>query len=228
MPFAAFHKILIGSRMIFEFMSKLRDWHASWKTELWKHKYLIIVSLFIFWLAIRVNLLASNYVDRIPVNSVSDVILDHIPSLDLDLVFGYGLILVVIAIIVYLLAYRIQDFHKVTLQFSLLIFARSCFITLTHLGQPAAARIVTDLPAAYQLLNYHNDLFFSGHTAIPFMAYLLFKEDKISAFFLVMTVVLSATVLLMHVHYSIDVFSAFFITYGVYVFGEWFCREVYH
>jgi len=32
--------------------------------------------------------------------------------------------------------------------------------------------------------------------------------------------VMAATVLLMHVHYSIDVFSAFFITYGIYKIGQ--------
>lgn len=206
----------------------LKKWFAAWKNELWSYKYLIILSLVIFTFAVIMTVMASKYVDKIPTNSVSDLILDHVPVMDLDMVFGYGLILVVAVIILYVLILRMKDFHRVTLQFSLLLFMRSCFMTLTHLGQPIGAKAITDLPAAYQLLNFHNDLFFSGHTAIPFMAFLLFRKEKIGIFFLIMTFVLAATVLLMHVHYSIDVFSAFFITYGVYMFGEWFCREFYH
>jgi hypothetical protein len=34
------------------------------------------------------------------------------------------------------------------------------------------------------------------------------------------SIVLAITVLLMHVHYSIDVASAYFITYGVYKVGD--------
>jgi hypothetical protein len=35
-----------------------------------------------------------------------------------------------------------------------------------------------------------------------------------------MSIILASTVLLMHVHYSIDVAAAYFITYGVYVLGN--------
>ena len=36
------------------------------------------------------------------------------------------------------------------------------------------------------------------------------------------------TVLGMHQHYSIDVFAAFFITYGCYKFGNWFLMKSEH
>ena len=39
------------------------------------------------------------------------------------------------------------------------------------------------------------------------------------------SIILGITVLLMHVHYSIDVFSAYFIVYGIYVLGNKFLRE---
>ena len=37
---------------------------------------------------------------------------------------------------------------------------------------------------------------------------------------LIGSLIMGVTVLLMHVHYSIDVFSAFFISYGVYTFSN--------
>jgi uncharacterized membrane protein YcjF (UPF0283 family) len=45
-------------------------------------------------------------------------------------------------------------------------------------------------------------------------------------FFMVMTVVFGAAVLLAHVHYSIDVFAAPFIVYGIFVIaGKLFPRD---
>jgi hypothetical protein len=41
---------------------------------------------------------------------------------------------------------------------------------------------------------------------------------------LVSSIILAITVLLMHVHYSIDVLSAYFITYGVYKLSENYLR----
>ena len=65
---------------------------------------------------------------------------------------------------------------------------------------------------------YKNDLFFSAHTGIPFLAFLLFNKDNkwISYFFLISSFIMALTVLFMHVHYSIDVFAAYFITYSIY------------
>jgi membrane-associated phospholipid phosphatase len=62
---------------------------------------------------------------------------------------------------------------------------------------------------------------------MAFMAFLVFRKETIGKFFLILTAIFSVTVLLMHVHYSIDVFSAFFITYGVYKFCGWVIGEGY-
>jgi hypothetical protein len=93
---------------------------------------------------------------------------------------------------------------------------------------PAQARVLDNVPWFYQYFNYHNDLFFSAHTAIPFLAFLLYKQEKIGKFFLVMTFVMAFTVLALHQHYSIDVFSAVFITYGTYKAGQWLFGRINH
>jgi membrane-associated phospholipid phosphatase len=107
----------------------------------------------------------------------------------------------------------------------LLVLIRSFFISLTHLGIPADA-ILPSGPHLWSMIIFKNDLFFSGHTALPFLGFLIFRKEKIRAFFLVMTVILAATVLLMHVHYSIDVFAAFFIAYGSYKFGNIIFKKI--
>jgi hypothetical protein len=62
-----------------------------------------------------------------------------------------------------------------------------------------------------------NDLFFSGHTGLPFLIALIFWDHVyVRTLFLSSSVVFGVIVLLSHLHYSIDVFSAFFITYSIY------------
>ena len=59
-------------------------------------------------------------------------------------------------------------------------------------------------------------LFFSGHTGLPFLLALMFWEHKvIRNIFLTFSFTFAIVVLLGHIHYSIDVLSAFFISYGI-------------
>ena len=70
-----------------------------------------------------------------------------------------------------------------------------------------------------QGLSLQNDMFFSGHTAIPFLGLLLFKRP-VRYFFLCGSIRMGVVVLLIHVHCSIDVVAAFFMTYTSYRMGN--------
>lgn len=214
--------------MICDFKKKMTNWGHNWEKEFLEHKYLILISILFFVIAIKINFLAANYTNRATTNAVNDLILDHIPTLNLSFIFIYGSISVILVIIIYFVFFKIKDFHLIISQFSLLILIRSIFISLTHLEKPADALILTNLPNIYNLFNFNNDLFFSAHTAIPFLAFLIFRKEKIGKFFLLMSIIMAMTVLFMHVHYSIDVFSAFFITYGGYKLGECVFKKVNH
>ena len=111
--------------------------------------------------------------------------------------------------------------------FGILGILRGFFITFTYLGLPFGA-IIPDYPGQLSMMFFSNDLFFSGHTAVPFLGFLLFRKEKIGLFFLVSTIVLASTILLGHLHYSIDVFAAFFITYGSYKLSNWFFKKINH
>ena len=92
---------------------------------------------------------------------------------------------------------------------------------VTHLGVPADA-IKVSAPSFLGMFTFTNDLFFSGHTGLPFLGFLIFRKysKSVGYFMLASSIILAATVLLMHIHYTIDVFAAFFITYGIYKIGE--------
>jgi hypothetical protein len=213
---------------MYNFKKGWKNWSSSWKNEFAEHKGLIVLSILFLLIALTFNYFSSAYVDRIPTTSVQDLILDHLPTLDLDFIFVYGLILVMSVWVIYVVFFRVINFHIAVSQFSFLVLIRSFFVILTHLGRPMQAATLDNLPWFYQYFNYNNDLFFSAHTALPFLAFLLYKQEKIGKFFLVMTIILAFTVLGLHQHYSIDVFSAIFITYGSYRAGRWLFRTINH
>jgi len=57
------------------------------------------------------------------------------------------------------------------------------------------------------------DLFFSGHTSTLFILFLCSESKKLKAAFLIGTIVVALSVVLQHVHYSIDVVAAPFFAY---------------
>ncbi len=107
---------------------------------------------------------------------------------------------------------------------SLFIFTRSIFIVLTHIKAPVGA-ILFSSENFIDFIVFSNDLFFSGHAGLPFLGYLIFKNKKIKYIMLTLSIILAITVLFMHVHYSIDVLSAYFITYGIYKIGNYLFKD---
>jgi len=68
-----------------------------------------------------------------------------------------------------------------------------------------------------QNMTSNADLFFSGHTGYPFLCALISWKQKYLRYFFILSSVFFGTIsLLGHYHYTIDVFAAFFITYGIY------------
>jgi membrane-associated phospholipid phosphatase len=60
------------------------------------------------------------------------------------------------------------------------------------------------------------DLFFSGHTATLFILFLISEKKMIKTIFLISTIAVAISVILQHVHYTIDVFAAVFFTYACF------------
>ena len=202
-------------------MVNIREWFR----EIRQHKSLIVVSVLFLAISLYINYIAGNYVDTVGTAATSDIILDHIPPINFAFFYIYGYTIVIAILLFHPLFYNVKEFHMVVSQFSLLILIRSFFMSLTHLKIPIDA-IIVEMPRAYTLLTFQNDLFFSGHTAVAFLGYLIYRKEKLGNFFLISTVILALTVLLMHLHYSIDVFAAIFITYGSYKLGNWLFGKV--
>lgn len=200
---------------------------GEWKREIGKHKNLILMSLFFLLVALILNYLALNYIEEKTGVVVQDLILDNIPTIDLSPIFIYGFVFIITIFILYPLFFKVNEFHKALSQLSLLVMIRSIFMCFTHLAIPLGETQFI-VPKLASFFTSENDLFFSAHTSIPFLGFLLFKDKRVKYFFLTMSIIMAIVVLLMHIHYSIDVFSAFFIAYGSFKIGEWFFNKINH
>lgn len=201
----------------YSFRKISHHWGALLKDK--KFRTSLIIGFLVLFLALYVNYVATLATSDFPVLSVRDLILDHIPTLDLSFLYIWGQLFVILLVILYPVLMRPEVAPFTLKTISAFILIRSFFILLTHLGVPEAFYKIPQISfdAPFARLFYLNDLFFSGHTGLPFLASLLFWENRFMRyFFLLISVVMAATVLLMHVHYSIDVFAAYFITYSIY------------
>lgn len=194
----------------------------KWWNALWKTRKKLLVIFFLVIASIIANYYSGWYVDNTQTVPANDLILDNISPTNVSFIFiGYFLFVLALLYLLPLFLFP-EKFYYYTGMFSLLAIFRSGFIVLTHLqGAPTALTLnYPEILYKLGLFIFSNDLFFSGHTALPFLGFLIFKNRYLKVFFLISSFILAASALLMHRHYSIDVFAAFFITYGVYKIGN--------
>ncbi len=170
----------------------------------------------------------SGYVNSLPSTPVADLILSNIRVHDVGGIFAWGsIILLVFGIFVGLKEIKRAPFIMKSIALFTLI--RSLFVILTHISA-FPTHIIID-SSFFNLKIFDgiftgNDLFFSGHTGLPFLLALMFWEHKnLKIIFLGFSILFAIVVLLGHIHYSIDVLSAFFITYGIFQFCKFLFKQ---
>lgn len=182
------------------------------------------VALTALLLSTFINYYAGTYATEVASNSVTDIVLSNVPVFNVEGVFVYGSLVLALYVAGLLLTHpkRIPfTLHSLTL----FILIRSAFISFTHIA-PYPSQIPLDLGAVASKFIFGGDLFFSGHTGIPFLMALIFwKEKHLRYLFLTWSVVFGTTALLGHLHYTIDVISAFFITYTIFCIAERIFKE---
>ena len=162
-----------------------------------------------------VNYYANFYTSSHASNYVTDLLLDNLPVIDVHLIFSEGAI-VFILILIAILLYEPKYIPFVIKSIALFILTRSFFIVLTHTAPPQHEIFIN--PSDFiSRISSGDDLFFSAHTGLPFLLAIIFWQRKyLRYFFLISTFIGASAVLLGHLHYSIDVFSALFIAFGIF------------
>jgi membrane-associated phospholipid phosphatase len=191
----------------------------TWASELLQRRRLLSLSSAFVAVALLADYLCGAYVTLRPAVKVPDLILDRLPTIDLSFLFTYGYIALILGMFLYPFFRRVGMLHVVVIQFSLLLTLRSLFMIFMHVSTPAGS-VHVHFPGFFGRFYFENDMFFSGHTAMPFLGFYLFRPHRLRYVYLVGSIVMGMSALAMHVHYSIDVLGAFFMTYCSYQMGN--------
>ena len=158
---------------------------------------------------------AKNYVDNHTGNVVSDLLLDHLPVMNVNFIVNEG-VWTFISFILFFLFLKPQKLPFILKSLALFWLIRSAFVTFTHIG-PVPQHSFLNPHDWLSAIASGNDLFFSGHTGAPFLMALVFWENKLVRYGSILaSIVFGFSMIVGHLHYSIDVFSAFFITYSIF------------
>lgn len=191
----------------------------------------LLLSVLFLVISIVVTYFASSYTDSYTGNVVPDLLLDHLPVVSVSIIFFQGAVAVILALLCFLLLE--PKYIPFTFESSALFFLiRSIFMVMTHLSAPSVeyySYITHEHHVRDTLftISSGNDLFFSGHAGYPLLlAFIFWQKPMIRYFFITCSFIGSVAVILGHLHYSIDVFSAYFIAFGVYELSKkFFTRE---
>ena len=197
-----------------------------YKDHFARHDYRVaaVGSFLLFLASLFASILAGHFAKEVVTNPVADLVLSNTPALNVGGLFVYGTFLFVVFVASISLAHP-RRIPFIFLSLALFFFIRAGFVSLTHMAA-FPERAVTDFGLTLQRYFFGNDLFFSGHTGAPFLMALIFwRELRLRLAFLAWSIFFAFVVLLGHLHYSIDVASAFFITYVVYCMAEWLFPE---
>jgi hypothetical protein len=196
---------------------KIRDYKTHFSNKYFLKS--LALSFILLFASLVINFYAGTYATERASNPVTDIILSNIRVFDLDGVFVWGSFILA-SIITLACLYKPEKIPFTVKSIALFVVIRSLFITLTHLGPfPSQIVINSDLLSK---MSFGGDLFFSGHTGLPFLMALVFWKDKLTRYiFLSFSLMFAIVVLLAHMHYSIDVLSAFFITYSIFHISEY-------
>jgi len=151
---------------------------------------------------------------------VGDIMFFIIPKYNLSLIYFLGMWILFPLGIGYTIYKIPEKIPFIIFSFALFFFIRGICISSTYIGIPPD-HITPHLEININIFSvvqfFRNDLFFSGHTGIPFLISLFFWSFTLFRnIFIIISIIMAFTVLSMRIHYSIDIIGAYFITYGIF------------
>lgn len=187
--------------------------------------YSLFVGFFVLTISFVLANYAGEYSSRVADQSVTDLILDNIELRDVTFIHVHAALMFWIVFSIYIMT-KPGTLPFITKTAAVFILVRSAFICLTHLGTPMNhLTIPTNFSSIFV---FTGDFFFSGHVGGPFLLMLVFwKHIKLRYFYLSVSIFFAFIVLVGHLHYSIDVFAAPFITYCIYQFSRFVFMKDY-
>ena len=205
---------------------KYFNYKGFWTRE---HVRSLVNALILLALATIFQYYASAYVDRTPGNPAVDLFLGILPVVNLNFLIVEGA-LAAIALSVILILAKPQYLLFTLKAGAIFIATRAMFIAVTHIGI-YPGQINPDVgffDRIYTGLGLEAGFFFSGHTGLPLLMALILWNKKFWRYaYIILSVVFGIAVLFAHIHYTMDVLAAPYMTYGIFKMSQYFFPEDY-
>ena len=190
----------------------------------------LITGAIMLFIALAYESFASSYSIRVAGPFVGDIILDNIPTFHLNFLIIEGALFAIIAIIALFLA-KPRYFPFALKTVAIFIAVRAFMISATHIGIYPNQLVSDGGPLdiiAFRWLDLGAGYFFSAHTGLPLLIALIFWDERFWRYvFIALSLIFGVAVLMAHVHYSIDVFAAPFMTYSIFKLSQYLFKEDY-
>ena len=189
----------------------------------------LCVAFLLIALALTFQYYSSAYSTRNSSRFVGDIFLDNLPVVNMNAVIIEGALPMIVVSVILLLRepkYLLFAIKAV----AIFIAIRAFFVAATHLGIYPDQIVPGNgfFDRIYVALDLQAGYFFSSHTGLPFLMALIFWDKRFwRYFYFILSAVFGAAVLLAHVHYSIDVFAAPFMTYSIYKLAQYLFPDDY-
>ncbi|MBP1649206.1 MAG: hypothetical protein H6Q30_2651 [Bacteroidetes bacterium] len=190
-------------------------WSEQWRSPRFRIELIVTILLTVLALATLANFL--NWVETRPGVVLNDPILALFRPVDLTwLTFGliyFGLICGIV-----FLTRHPQAMLIAFQSYTLMVAVRIAAMFVLPLAAPPASIPLQDPTVEYlgtgKMLT--QDLFFSGHTSTLFLLFLTAQGRTLRTVFMICTVTVGISVLLQHVHWTVDVLVAPFVSYACF------------
>ena len=205
---------------------KYFNYKDFWTRE---HVRSLVNGLILLALATIFQYYASAYVNRTPGNPAVDLFLSILPVVNLNFLIVEGALAAIALSVIFILAK--PQYLLFTLKAGAIFIAtRAMFIAVTHIGI-YPGQINPDVgffDRIYTGLGLEAGFFFSGHTGLPLLMALILWNKKFWRYaYIILSVVFGIAVLFAHIHYTMDVLAAPYMTYGIFKMSQYFFPEDY-
>ncbi len=200
-------------------------WKDYFKNSVFKIEFTITITLLLFSLIFLTKFL--NWIELRNGVTLNDPLLSNFNPVNLSWLIFLLIYLSLLAGIINFI--KTPDVLLLAVQsYIILVIIRILMMYLMPLNPPAKMILLVDPLVKYLGTgkNLTKDLFFSGHTATLFLLFLITNKKYLKIVFLISTIIVAACLLLQHVHYSIDVASAFFFAYTSYKIAGYFRSKI--
>ena len=190
---------------------------------IFRSRYLYI-SIIVLALGFQLNIASQTYLHNYMTEGktlpmLSDLILDHIPFIDVSFFYDIMSLVTIFVMLVYIVVkneYKRLPF--IILLIGIFYLTRGVFIVLTPFGNPPLFNGTGGPFNGFS--NFELGVYPSGHVGNAVMFFLLANDKLYKWLLFVCVMLIIISLLFAHGHYSIDIFSGWFFAYAIKAFGE--------